>query len=386
MRYYIILLFISTQFQLLGQQDSLSLNYIKYSQSDFDYFKDVNEGSDEYKSYYYLINGQYEESIISMKKTLLTHPNDSNIKQELVNTLVLLKRYNEAKEMVEYSSEKENPIFYFDRYPEMEHEIKSKKIELPFFNNFYTNCSINGIKDSVFLDTGVRITLMSKSYARKHNIKIDTLEIKGLLTGNAYMSNWDSGLIPSIEVGDSISIKNLPCLIVDDGVFTQFGIKNQIVFGLDFLTLFDKIEFDYLNGKFIGFTGLEPSDAIQPNFHILGLTPVTNIKLNDKEVIAFIDTGSPYTYVYQSDIFDADKMEPSKTIEKEFQGYKYTEKYFPFKVQSSICWNGEFEIKIRSNRNSPSEYKKDILIGNETWLDGSLILDFQNNHCCFKVQ
>ena len=371
---------------LLAQTLSPSVEYNNYLKSNFDYFAEAKEAEfAEYNGYFYLLHARYEEAITSMKKALDEDPQNENIKQELANTLVLKKRYAEAASLLEYEEQIQNPIFNFLRYPRMAYQIKANRITLPFFEDYYTNCSINGVADTLFLDTGVRVTLMSRSYAQKHGIRIDSLDMEETLTGNAYQSQWDSGLIPRISLGDSIILENVPCFIVEDGVFTQFGIRNQLVFGLDFLMLFDQVEFDYAEQQFIASLIEDRSAELRPNFHLLGLTPVTSVALSGERVNAFIDTGSPSTYIYESERFNAGDREPSKTVEKEFRGYAYTDKYYAFAVKSGVCWNGQMDLKIRASRNTDPEYKKDLLIGNETWLEGSLLLDFKHNYCCFQT-
>ena len=116
--------------------------------------------------------------------------------------------------------------------------------------------------------------------------------------------------------------------------------KGEIIFGLNFFMLFQKVEFDYQNKLFNAYKTIEKQD-ITPNFIIIENTPVTRFKIERTNVIGVIDTGSPFTYLFKSEKWNPNNFNPSREKEKEWGNYKYTQKYYDFDVSSNLCWNGK---------------------------------------------
>jgi predicted aspartyl protease len=387
---YIIISLLSLSVQVHAQDIS---HYGKYLDCDIEYFtKDIDDSL--YLALQDIVHGRYE--IATEKLTHLLGSQADTIRsiavQELINLYLTKKKYGKVNELIQLSKSEQkqghkSPFYYFTRYPQTSFSLKdadSFKTEMYF--DFYIKGIVNQRNSSEFiiLDTGMPNTAVSQRFAKKHYLTVDTLQVTGVVSGFGLSTTVHSTLIDSIRMGQ-LTLYNVPAFVVENQLFEMIKSKGEMIFGLEFLMRFQKIEFDYQNKLFNAYKTIEKQD-ITPNFFIIENTPVTRFKIGKTNVIGLIDTGSPFTYLFKSDKWNPNNFNPSREEEKEWGDYKYTQKYYDFDVSSNLCWNGKTEFMIWENRNPPTKFHNQCIIGNSIWKNGKLSLDFLNNYACFNKE
>jgi len=277
-----------------------------------------------------------------------------------------------------------NPYHYFSKYPAEYIKTKQDSITVELIDNFYVIASLNNSRkdELIIVDTGASPSIISTSLAQKYHLPVDSTLVSTKASGFAIPTNVHSTIIDQITVGE-VEFYNIPALILGDEMFQKMGLKGEMILGLTEMMMFDVVKLDYPRKKFTVIRHSQ-NKHLQPNFAILDFLPIINYQVREETISGFIDTGSPITYLFTSEKFDPTKEQAIRSIEKSWGEYKFTVNYYKLPLSFTDCLNGEYEIQIMDYRGPAKRFEQESLLGNDIWLDKTLVIDFKNNRICFE--
>lgn len=188
--------------------------------------------------------------------------------------------------------------------------------------------TVNGIEGEFVFDTGANFSVITKSYALKHNIKILDGKIKvGGMTGNKMDS--ELGVAEDLQIGNMI-FHNVILLVMPDEVLTFAGGMYKINGIIGFPVIRAMREIHFKNEEII--VPLLPAKKDLNNLFLSGFIPVINVIISGDSLAFSFDTGAkktilftPYYEKYKSTIeekYTAEEIEVGGAGEnKKVQGF-----------------------------------------------------------------
>lgn len=149
--------------------------------------------------------------------------------------------------------------------------------------------------------------------------------------------------------------------------------------------LFDAVKFDYPQKK-VTMIRETKRQNVKPNFAILDFHPIINYKVKGEIISGLVDTGSPLIYLFSSKRWDPQQERVVRSVEKISGNYKYTAKYYEFPLFFPEGLDGNYQIQILPKRPLPHRFEKDSVLGNDIWLDKTLVIDFKNRLVRFEKE
>lgn len=155
--------------------------------------------------------------------------------------------------------------------------------------HWYVPVEINGVTEPFVFDTGATGSMISKSFAKRHDVRIvaDSIMSYGISDICMYTS---IGIIDTLKVGNLTYI-NLPVSVVDNNILPK---NIEAILGLDFMTTVGPIKIipAKQNMELLYKTINNESEIYHPNIHLFGGILVVEAYLNDKRLILDCDTGA----------------------------------------------------------------------------------------------
>ena len=145
------------------------------------------------------------------------------------------------------SKESEKSIVFFSKekvYQDYDYKIP---YNIAGGGNIFFKGKINDIPVDFFFDSGANISIVSKDYLTKNNIRYTTIG-NGKKTSyglDGKGTDYEKIEVKNIEIG-SINLKDMIFRISDNYALKSMGMKeNTGLLGMDFLNNYEKVVFDF---------------------------------------------------------------------------------------------------------------------------------------------
>ncbi len=359
--------------------------YQRYLDCDLEYL--FNDGSNGplHDGLRNLILGNYYEA---EKQLLVVLP---SVGDSLRNSLLVdlayscysrqdwLKGNEYVRQSDSLSEDTPNPYEPFSVYPPRKFVMSSDSASVPFINNFFIEAKLND-KDSaelVLLDTGSPVTVISARMAKKYGLRIDSTKLRTKVTGLQTPTSVKCTLLDRVSFG-TVEFQHVPVLVLDNAVFDRMGLPMDIIFGLTEMMAFDAMQLDYATSSVSFYCDKRQQVDEHPDFGVFDLKCVFSLEVADSTVTALLDTGSPFSYMLQSDVWNPDSFEVARKEEKTYGDYTFTVKYYSLPVRFRGSEPKKTEIQILSRPHLLERHHINCLVGTDLLADKIVYLDFKN--------
>ena len=278
-----------------------------------------------------------------------------------------------------------NPFAYFTGYPEERLKMEAKTATVPLVDDCYVIGKVNGneVPEHILISTSRAPSAVSLSFAGKYGLTVAPTKFVTIDKRlHADPSRTYSACIENLNIGEA-SLLNVPVTVLDDDFFRRAGYRGGIILGLTELMLFDTVKFDYPGRKLVLIGKGTPKED-RPNFALLDFQPLIQYQIGNEKITGLIDTGAPFSYIFQSKRWDPDKEEVSRTINAGSGEDRVTFRLHEFPLSFPPCLEGRFELQILPKQERINRFQPESLLAPDIWSDKVLVIDFLNRILCFE--